>query len=390
MVTTTNVLRIIIQVVDKATAGLKKAKQATEDIDKNLKKVNKNSFRFLGLGLGLLFQGLALQRVFGGALRSMFNSFNKIIDVQDEFFQQTQALRASFEFLKFSIIDALGQSEIIQNIIDLILTITDRFNQLSTEAKSGLGVLIVFGFLASTIMVQIGQNMLFLIGVSSALNIPLGVLTRRLFLIGVFGLLAVGIFGLLKTDALDPLTKVLILIGTLLTALGIKLLFVVGIAKLPVLLFGLLLLVVAGLIIKFGSLGNVIKQFASLSIIALGILADFIITALLTPIQLLAVGLIALIELMNKVAGTQISTGGLRRFADFRPTFGTKAAAFADRVGLIPEPVTESPLGTIIGGIGEEIKNGVIGALEGLGRTVGDAVGDALEEQAVVLPTTER
>ena len=90
-----------------ATAGLQSVNKATKQVDKSFKRVNRKAVQFLGLGLGMLFAGMALQKFFGGFLRAAFNTFKTVIDAETKAFQKTQELNAAWQFLKFSIIAAL-------------------------------------------------------------------------------------------------------------------------------------------------------------------------------------------------------------------------------------------------------------------------------------------
>lgn len=370
----TQILKIVIQVVDKATAGLKRVKETTKQIDKNLKKVNVNAFRFLGLGLGMLFTGMALQRFFGGFLRAAVNTFARIVDVQDEAFQQVQQLRAAWEFLKFSIIDALVSSELIVNVIDLVIILTDRLGQLSPAALAGIGVIAVVSFIAAGAMLLLGQGMLFLIGISAALQISLGALVTGLGLIMIFGLIVAATFLFLNNKVFSPLEKILIIVGAAVLLLSKRFFALSLTAGFTALLFGGFLILLALLSVKFGGLGNAIKAMAATAIVALGFLADFIITGLLVPFQYLALAIAWIYRLARKPV-----PAGLEEFIRWKPEVHVAAAVIAARIQ--PEIVEEKPLSALAKDVGSQIATGLEGVAETIGNTVGASMEKIVETQ---------
>ena len=78
MVTFQDTLLINIKVITaRANSAIK---QTTKRLAILAKQAKKTTFRFLGLGLGMLFTGMALKKFFGEFLRSAFNTFQMIID----------------------------------------------------------------------------------------------------------------------------------------------------------------------------------------------------------------------------------------------------------------------------------------------------------------------
>ncbi|KKN05851.1 hypothetical protein LCGC14_1083310, partial [marine sediment metagenome] len=207
MVSTTNILKIVVQVVDKATAGLHKvgskittieasmkgfAKASKMDVfNKNLgmagmkmnnlgKIVDTSTGSVVGLEkaadrvnqalgrgvqkirtfdmrlLSLLFGGMALKRAFGGVLRSIFDTFKKAEDNTSGLSMATTRLSASWEFMKFSIMDALNTDWFIA-FIDGIIRVIRWFSQLDSGWK--ITFLAISGglFILGTGMMLIGQ-----------------------------------------------------------------------------------------------------------------------------------------------------------------------------------------------------------------------------------------
>lgn len=156
MAETTHILKIVIQVMDKATAGITQVDKATQNIDKNVNNINKKLGTFDARLLSLLFGGMALQRAFGGMLRGIVDTFLRSEDQTSGLTQATTRLSASWEFLKFSIMDALNTDFFI-NMIDGIVRFLNWLSQLDDEWK--IIFLAISGglFIIGTAMMLIGQ-----------------------------------------------------------------------------------------------------------------------------------------------------------------------------------------------------------------------------------------
>jgi len=78
--------------------------------------------------LSLLFSGMMLQRVFGGALRNIFDSYRKIVGTNSELNRKVLKLGASWNYLKFSIVNALNNPVVfkfIEKLIDALEWMSD-------------------------------------------------------------------------------------------------------------------------------------------------------------------------------------------------------------------------------------------------------------------------
>ncbi len=95
-------------------------RQAMKALFGETKKVNKEMAQFDMRMLSLLFGGMALKRAFGAALKSIYNSFKKAEGFTSAFTEATTRLSAGWEFLKFSIFNALDQPVVIR-FIDWVL-----------------------------------------------------------------------------------------------------------------------------------------------------------------------------------------------------------------------------------------------------------------------------
>ncbi len=160
MADTTKILKIVVQVVDKATAGMKSVDNATKNIDKNIGKINKRMNTFDMRLLSLMFGGMALKRAFTGVARSLITTFLRAEDTTSGLARATTRLSAGWEFLKFSIMDALNTDFFI-GMIDGLINFLNWLSQLDNKWKvtflAVTGGLILIG---SGLMI-IGQTKLF-------------------------------------------------------------------------------------------------------------------------------------------------------------------------------------------------------------------------------------
>jgi hypothetical protein len=110
-----------------ATEEVKKLQKelglSTAQTEKLRQKTKAFSFDFLTL----LFAGMMLQRTFGGMFKSIIDGYKKTVGLNSQFNRSVLKLQANFEFLKFSIANALNSPF----VINAIEWFTDRINQLS-------------------------------------------------------------------------------------------------------------------------------------------------------------------------------------------------------------------------------------------------------------------
>jgi len=138
-------------------------KASREEMQNMLNGVQKLQAAFLTLGFGFLFTGLAIKRFAETALRSIFNTFVTVVDGSDESLQNILALQAAFEFLKFSIAEALLQSELFQFLIDIAIQVIDFFTSLPESVKTGIGIALIGLLILGAVLSFIGQIFLGLI-----------------------------------------------------------------------------------------------------------------------------------------------------------------------------------------------------------------------------------
>jgi len=154
----------------------KVVKNTTQSIGKMGNKLGKMSTRLLSAGLAMLFTGMALQKAFGGFLRAAINSYQIAGAETTLFNQKTLELTASWEFFKFSLIDALSQTAIFSSVIDFLIGLVGWFSDLSPRMQAFIGALAVIGFVGGTAMMILGMGLLFVNGMATGFGVSLGVI----------------------------------------------------------------------------------------------------------------------------------------------------------------------------------------------------------------------
>ncbi len=180
----------ILRVRDKVTGKLKQVSKVTNSINKAGQKVvstwtkvngkfritaqriehlnraaKRGAMRFFGLGMGMLFMGMATNRAIMGFISSSIEAYKIAGNEQSIFNVKTQELSAAWEFFKFSLIDALSQSELFVALIDWVIQLINRFNELSPAKKFILAIVIALAAVGTAAMVAAGQIGLFMIGI---------------------------------------------------------------------------------------------------------------------------------------------------------------------------------------------------------------------------------
>jgi len=225
----TEKMSLMDKAIRKATSHMEKLGGAVDVVKDNFREMQ---MRFLSGGLALLFTGMALERFFGGFLRSAFNTYTQLIDVNNQFFQKTQHLRAAWEFFKFALIDALGQSDLFLTLIDWVIAAINWFGQLSPTVLAAFALFLIGGLAASSAMVILGNAMLFVMGISGLFGISMGgALALILIPLGIIVFLFFSLFFILSSK-MENAKKQTLLVVVAMGLLAATLFFtgVIGIA----------------------------------------------------------------------------------------------------------------------------------------------------------------
>lgn len=119
-----------------------------DKVNKSLKVATKSAYEFDGAMLSLMFGFMQLGRLGSSGFRAIFNTFNKVEDNTSALSNATLGLSASWEFLKFSIFNALDQPwfiNFLEWIISAINWVSDFINKWPAV---GIAIVAAFGVLA--------------------------------------------------------------------------------------------------------------------------------------------------------------------------------------------------------------------------------------------------
>lgn len=93
-------------------------------------------YGFNGALLSTLFFGMEMQRIFGGAISSIFEGYKKIMPEASSFNILTTRLSANWEFFKFQLADALANSPLFQRLIGFAIGLLQAFQRLPESVKT--------------------------------------------------------------------------------------------------------------------------------------------------------------------------------------------------------------------------------------------------------------
>lgn len=170
-------LEIVASVNDLATRKFQDMRQAVISFNIGLKNAGMNTEnfgnKFMIAGakianffkrfnmdiLSLIFGGMAIQRVFGGVLRSLYTSFMKVENYQSAAHRSLMGVQAAWEVLKFTIFNALNQSSLFKAIIEGLIWMLNSLQRIFAEHPNLS--LFVMGFAAlavavGTLLVSLG------------------------------------------------------------------------------------------------------------------------------------------------------------------------------------------------------------------------------------------
>lgn len=159
--------RLLLQIEvnnKQAIAGFKNTESRLKFLNQ---QVNALKGGMMSFGLSALFTGMALKRLGQTILTSLVKTYMQATDEQSRFNQQILAVQASFEFLKFSIMDALGNSELvvklIEGFIEVVNWVSEFVNKHPMIAKV-VGLFLILAIVVGTIGMFVGQMVLAMLG----------------------------------------------------------------------------------------------------------------------------------------------------------------------------------------------------------------------------------
>lgn len=161
-------LRLKIQ--EKAN---KSAKEYSKLQDKLARQARHVRMSYLGVGFTFLFMGMAIKRVTDQALKSLFENYKLVMGETSEFNKLTNQLAGAWTFLKFTLMDALMQTGVLQTVIGWIINITNGLAKWAAEHPN-LAKFIVIGLAITAILsvmaMVIGQLVLAWVSLGTAIT----------------------------------------------------------------------------------------------------------------------------------------------------------------------------------------------------------------------------
>jgi len=156
------------QGIEKTKKNLKKVEGVVKDLSGETARTTKDIRRnMLGMGLSFLFTGMAIKRFADNMLKGLVNTYKTVMGEGSKFQEQTNRLSAAFTFLKFSIFDALAQSDFFAALVEWLVGAANAIAEFVGEnPKLAKGLAIFFG-IASVVggfMMIFGQATLGMLG----------------------------------------------------------------------------------------------------------------------------------------------------------------------------------------------------------------------------------
>lgn len=131
------------QLINKVTRSVVKNDKALTDVFRGgRKEARAFKMEYLSIMFGFMAIGRASRKMWQSATKTYMD----VMGENNEFLKQTNKVRAAWEFLKFSLVDALMQGDMFKNIIDIIIGIVDRMSEwIGTHPELGKWIMIIMG-----------------------------------------------------------------------------------------------------------------------------------------------------------------------------------------------------------------------------------------------------
>lgn len=128
-----------------------------------MKKGRKATDQFNMSALGVMFAGMAIQRVFIGLARSATMTFTKILESNNMLGSAVQKLGVQFEFLKFTVGSAMNTA--LEPLMPVIMDIINRFTEWTQKNPKLISKIIILGIVLGTFLLIAGQTSLAIVSI---------------------------------------------------------------------------------------------------------------------------------------------------------------------------------------------------------------------------------
>jgi len=153
------------QAVAKGKMGQTEMAKAVSDIasKEKLNMLGALQNGLLGMGMSLLFTGMAIKRVAQGALTAVIDVYSKANGEQSEFNTMTNNLAANWAFFKYSMMDALMSTGLIEKFVNGLIQVINWFARLPDGVRSFIMIGLIVTIIISALMMIVGQMLLFIL-----------------------------------------------------------------------------------------------------------------------------------------------------------------------------------------------------------------------------------
>jgi len=220
-----------------------------------LTKMRKLTNAILGAGLSMLFTGMAIKKAAETALRGIMTTYKEAMAGSGEFIELTGRLSAAWTYFKFSLMDALMQTELFPALMEGLIGLLDILSSMPDWVKNLAIGFLVFALVVGGVMMFLGQTFLAVLGILGMILLPILFVIFAIVLIVVFAIIVlIGIWG----SGMSKTEKILWTVVVVLIAIAL-ILFVLGMAGVAVwfLIIAAVVIVIA-LIVKYW---DEIKEF---------------------------------------------------------------------------------------------------------------------------------
>ena len=263
--------KVATDYLGKYNTATKKTISFSEKLRKNLNKVT-NTMRhgmpsavntarnaMLGLGLTMLFGGMAIKRFTGTILRDVMNVYSTVSGQNSVFTNSINRVRAHLILMKFALLDAFSHTGIIQALVNAVISVANWFSKLPAWARRWIIIGLAIGFAVGAIMQFLGQVLLLGVGavilmkwvfnINSLAEAVTLLRTKWKSLLGIVGKIALG-FAIVVAAAylihkvwigkMDSLKKKLVTVLIAVAAVALLIFLAVG-GWIPLLIAGMAL-----------------------------------------------------------------------------------------------------------------------------------------------------
>lgn len=162
----TGTLKTVKKTIDTIVPGGKRMVETWDRVGRTWKKTNQTMIDgtrgFKMYYLSMMFGGMMIQRIMTGILKSTMNTFMSITQGQTEAGQAVTGLSAAWQYLQFSVGNAIGSALI--PLLDVLIPIIEAFANFAQQHPELVFIGIVGALTAGTAIMAIGQWALFLGG----------------------------------------------------------------------------------------------------------------------------------------------------------------------------------------------------------------------------------